>query len=177
MRCHSYQNISNKALMSEAQPDRSWRQSPNSKFIRALRHLENRKIIKLPAAKISLENRNSVIRLNESVSEPVLVPDSVEKIDNIEFILIKSEGNKLRKIWNELMIVEHPQGKRKIVGRQLRYLIKSEHGWLEGASFSCAAICLEDRDKWFGWDTQTRTTYLPYVLNMRIFDFGFFSFR
>jgi len=137
--------------------------------IRALRHLENRKIIKLPAAKISHKNRNSVIRLNESVSEPLLVPDSVEKIDNIEFILIKSEDNKLRKIWNELMIVEHPQGKRKIVGRQLRYLIKSEHGWLGGASFSCAAICLEDRDKWFGWDTQTRTAYLPYVLNMSRF--------
>jgi hypothetical protein len=97
-------------------------------------------IIKLPASKISHKNRNSVIRLNE-----------------------------LRKIWNELMITEHPQEKRKIVGKQLRYLIRSEHGLLGGASFSCPAICLEDREKWFGWDAQMRNAYLGNILNMSRF--------
>ncbi len=44
-----------------------------------------------------------------------------------------SEG---MRIWNKLMIEEHPLGDGPLVGRQLRYLISSEHGWLGGFGFA-----------------------------------------
>ena len=39
-------------------------------------------------------------------------------------------------IWNELMLTEHYLGKATLVGRQMRYLIRSEHGWLGGIGFA-----------------------------------------
>jgi len=53
--------------------------------------------------------------------------------------------------------------------KQLRYLIKSSHGWLGAAGFSGSAYHLEDRDKWFGWDSSTRINYLDHILNMSRF--------
>ena len=43
-------------------------------------------------------------------------------------------------IWNELMIEEHPQRAGPLVGRQLRYLIDSHHGWLGGFGFAAPAL-------------------------------------
>jgi Druantia protein DruA/Transposase DNA-binding len=73
------------------------------------------------------------------------------------------------RIWNELMIQDHPRGAGPLVGRQLRYLIQSEHGWLGGISFSSAALHLEDRDKWIGWDWNMRQKNLHHVVNMSRF--------
>ena len=56
------------------------------------------------------------------------------------------------RVWNELMIREHPQGAGPLVGAQMRYLIGSEHGWLGGFGFGAAALQLRDRDQWIGWD-------------------------
>jgi hypothetical protein len=73
------------------------------------------------------------------------------------------------RIWNELMIREHPRGAALLVGRQIRYLVQSDHGWLGGLSFSSAALQLEARDKWIGWDPETRRANLHYVVNMSRF--------
>ena len=54
------------------------------------------------------------------------------------------------------MIQDHPRGAGPLVGRQLRYLVESEHGWLGGLGFSSAALHLENRDRWIGWDWDTR---------------------
>jgi len=60
------------------------------------------------------------------------------------------------RIWNELMIREHPQGAGPLVGRQVRYLIGSAHGWLGGFGFAAPALQLADRDRWIGWDSEQR---------------------
>ena len=52
------------------------------------------------------------------------------------------------------MINDHPQGAGPLVGRQLRYLIGSQHGWLGGFGFAAAALQLADRDAWIGWDAR-----------------------
>jgi hypothetical protein len=72
-------------------------------------------------------------------------------------------------IWNELMIGEHPQGAGPLVGRQLRYLIGSRHGWLGGFGFAAAALQLADRDAWIGWDAEQRRAYLHVVVGMSRF--------
>jgi hypothetical protein len=73
------------------------------------------------------------------------------------------------RIWNELMIREHPQGAGPLVGRQLRYLVGSEHGWLGGLGFAAAALQLADRDKWIGWDAEQRREHLDAVVGMSRF--------
>ena len=42
------------------------------------------------------------------------------------------------RIWNEMMLCEHPQGAGPLVGAQMRYLIGSAHGWLGGLGFGAA---------------------------------------
>ncbi|MFQ5730211.1 MAG: Druantia anti-phage system protein DruA, partial [Waddliaceae bacterium] len=73
------------------------------------------------------------------------------------------------RIWNELMINEHPQGVGPLVGRQLRYLISSAYGWLGGFGFASAALQLTDRDQWIGWDAEQRQKHLHLVINMSRF--------
>jgi len=71
--------------------------------------------------------------------------------------------------WNEMMLREHPQGAGPVVGRQLRYLIDSEDGWLGGLGFAAAALQPADRDKWIGWDVEQRRAYLHTVVGMSRF--------
>jgi hypothetical protein len=73
------------------------------------------------------------------------------------------------RLWNELMITEHPQGAGPLVGRQLRYLIASDHGWLGGLGFAAAALALAERDAWIGWDAPQRRAYLHGVVGMSRF--------
>ena len=70
------------------------------------------------------------------------------------------------RIWNGLMIQGHPRGAVPLVGRQLYYLVKSEHGWLGGLGFSSSALHLEARDQWIGWDWDTRRANLHNVVNL-----------
>ena len=67
------------------------------------------------------------------------------------------------------MIQDHPRGAGLLVGRQIRYLVGSEHGWLGGLGISAAALHLQDRDKWIGWDLETRRANLHHVVNMSRF--------
>jgi hypothetical protein len=68
-----------------------------------------------------------------------------------------------------MLHTEHPQGAGPLVGRQLRYLIGSEHGWLGGMGFASAALHLAARDSWIGWDLETRQAYLDRVIGMSRF--------
>ena len=67
------------------------------------------------------------------------------------------------------MIREHPLHQCRLVGRQLRYLVGSEHGWLGAIGFGSAALYLEDRDAWIGWTPAQRMEHLPRVLQMNRF--------
>ena len=69
-------------------------------------------------------------------------------------------------IRNELFETEHPRGAGPLVGRQLRCLIDSEHGRLGGAAFASAALCLQDRDCWIGWNREQRLESLDRVLGL-----------
>jgi hypothetical protein len=64
---------------------------------------------------------------------------------------------------------EHPQGAVPLVGRELRYLVESDHGFLGGMAFSAATLQLEERDKWIGWDVETRCIHLQHVIAMSRF--------
>jgi hypothetical protein len=83
--------------------------------------------------------------------------------------LVEVEDREHLQIWNELMLREHPLRDCRLVGRQLRYLVGSDHGWLGAIGFGSAALYLEDRDQWIGWTPAQRMEHLPRVLNMNRF--------
>ncbi|MDX9788000.1 MAG: DUF4338 domain-containing protein [Desulfobacterales bacterium] len=53
--------------------------------------------------------------------------------------------------------------------RQLRCLINSPHGWLDGLGFAAAALQLDDRDEWIGWNGEQRQAHLDLVVGMSRF--------
>ena len=68
------------------------------------------------------------------------------------------------RIWNEMMIREHPRGYGLLVGRQVRYLIESEYGWLGAMGFAAPALRMADRDDWIGWTVERRRASLHTVV-------------
>jgi hypothetical protein len=131
--------------------------------LKALRKLEEAGHFTLPNA-LRKPKGKSPRRLFEPVPPAKNVPKIVDEIKNLELFLVSTEEH--MRIWNELMINEHPLGAGPLVGRQLRYLIGSEHGWLGGIGFAAAALQLADRDKWIGWDAEHRNKHLHLVINM-----------
>ena len=95
--------------------------------LKALRELEAAGHFVLPAARTS-PGRRSPRRLSEPVPLPIEVPSHAGEVRGLELVLVTTAEQ--MRIWNELMINEHPHGAGPLVGRQVRYLIGSEHGWL-----------------------------------------------
>ncbi len=141
-------------------------QAQRSGCLKALRDLEAAGHFRLPAARTPRRQR-SPRRLSEPVPLPVEVPSEVGEVRALELVLVSTLEQ--RRIWNELMIDEHPQGAGPLVGRQLRYLIGSRHGWLGGFGFAAPALQLAERDAWIGWDSEQRRAYLQVVVGMSRF--------
>ena len=134
--------------------------------LKALRELEQKGWFVLPKS-CHTPGKIQPRRLAEPVPEPLGVPDEAGKISELRLVPVKTEEH--MRIWNELMIQDHPRGAGPLVGRQLRYLAESEHGWLRGLGFSSAALHLEDRDRWIGWNWDIRRANLRHVVNMSRF--------
>ena len=134
--------------------------------LKALRELEAAGNFVLPPARTKT-GHNSPRRLPEPLVSPTDVPAQAGDVLGLSLVVVRTSEQ--MRIWNELMICEHPQGAGPLVGRQLRYLIGSEHGWLGGFGFAAAALTLADRDKWIGWDTEQRRSYLDRVVGMNRF--------
>lgn len=131
--------------------------------LKALRELEGAGHFVLPAARRK-NGCSSPRRLGEPVAAPIDVPARAGEVWGLNLVVVRTSEQ--MRIWNEMMIGEHPQGAGPLVGRQLRYLIGSEHGWLGGLGFAAAALQLADRDKWIGWDREQRRGYLHTVVGM-----------
>ncbi len=134
--------------------------------VKGLRELERAGHFVLPKSKMATVVK-SPRRLNCPVPDPIDVPEKAGEIRGLSLVLVDSVDQ--MRIWNEMMLCEHPQGAGPFVGCQLRYLITSEHGWLGGFAFSAAALNLRDRDQWIGWDTDTHSQQLHRILGMSRF--------
>jgi len=134
--------------------------------LKALRELEAAGHFALPQAR-TRPGRGSPRRLSKPVPLPVDVPSAAGDVRGLELVLVSSLEQ--MRIWNELMLNDHPQGAGPLVGRQLRYLIGSQHGWLGGFGFASAALQLSERDQWIGWDGEQRRAYLHRVIGMSRF--------
>ena len=134
---------------------------------KALRELQDQGLWTLPAPRSSTPRGWNPTRLNQPVAAAQDVPALLEAMRGLRLIEVTDQEH--LRIWNELMIREHPLQECRLVGRQLRYLIGSEHGWLGGIGFGSAALQLEGRDHWIGWSPGQRSEHLERVLNMSRF--------
>ena len=134
---------------------------------KALRSLDLSGHIVLPVSKQKATTTKSPQRLTSPLPKVVDIPPTVNEIQELELILVNSDAQK--QLWNELMIQDHPLGSGIFVGRQLRYLIHSCHGYLGGIGFAAPALQLSDRDNWIGWDSEQRQNHLHYIVGMSRF--------
>lgn len=134
--------------------------------LKALRELEVSGHFALPAAQAKT-GPNTPKRLTEAVADPFGVPAQAGEVNGLALILANTEEH--MRIWNEMMIREHPRGHGPLVGRQVRYLIGSEYGWLGAMGFAAPALQLADRDRWIGWTVEQRRASLHTVVNMSRF--------
>jgi len=137
--------------------------------LKALRDLESEGYWKLPTALPHGSGKWNPRRLSEPVAAPQGMPERVEQIKGLTLIEVDAGNDKHLRIWNELMLTEHPLHDCRLVGRQLRYLIGSTHGWLGGIGFGSSALYLESRDGWIGWDESRRAEHHERVINMTRF--------
>ncbi len=134
--------------------------------LKALRELEAAGGLTLPAAR-ARTGPNSPRRLGVPVPVPEAVPAEVGAVQGLRLELVTTEAQ--MRLWNELMGREHPRGAGPLVGRQLRYLIGSAHGWLGGLGVGAAALQLAPRDRWIGWDVAQRRAHLHRVVGLSRF--------
>ena len=119
--------------------------------LKALRDLEREGHFRLPPRQLNIVSHWRARRLPGPVPEPVRVPEAAGEVRGLRVVLVKPDDDTAMRTFNELLAREHPQGDRRLVGRQLRYLVASEHGWLGAIGFSASALRLEARDRWLGW--------------------------
>ena len=144
------------------------RGAQTSGCVKALRERERAGHFVLPAPRHQAQRgRNSPRRLGEPVKAPREVPRQAGDVRALALMKVDTVDH--MRVWNEMMLSEHPQGAGPLVGAQMRYLIGSEHGWLGGLGFGAAALQLADRDRWIGWDVATRREHLHRVIGMSRF--------
>ncbi len=127
----------------------------------ALVRLDERGVIELPAAR----NARGGLRKTDRWRAP---PDAalyctVAELGKIRLVAVNTPA--LSELWNLWIAGYHYVGFRPLVGRQKRYLIKSEkQGYLGALGFSASARRLGERDRWIGWDDATRARHLQKIV-------------
>ena len=134
---------------------------------RALREMAEQGLVELPVPAHPGPPSWSPRRLPGPVERARAVPKRLEEVQGLRLVAVQSPEE--LGIWNELMLDEHPLRECRLVGRQLRYLSGSDHGWLGGLGFGSCALFLASRDEWIGWSGEQRVEHLERVITMTRF--------
>lgn len=94
---------------------------------------------------------------------------SLEELGPIELILVPSRWSRDYRLWRHLLQTHHYLGAGPLCGHQLRYLIKSAHGYVGAAVFSAAARRVAGRDQWIDWGEKARRENLHLIVNQSRF--------
>jgi len=137
----------------------------------ALRRLEKRGLVQLPPK--AARNKGPLARGLSDDGEPLpelpRLPSGGGKIARLRLRLIDGEDDPAHRIWNRLIVREHPQGRRPLVGAQMRYLIESPMGIVGAFGFGPPAYHLECRDQWVGWNLKAREQNRSKVIGLSRF--------
>jgi hypothetical protein len=145
-----------------------WRQ-PNGRWCEAscrvaLCKLERLGVLELPVPRRLIQRVKPGV-----VPPPTLVPGpaiegELPMLGAIELVPIPSHRSAEARLWKEMIATYHYCGYQPLVGAQMRYLIRSDVGWLGAFGFSAAARHLHDRDCWIGWSGEARKAHRQEVV-------------
>jgi hypothetical protein len=133
--------------------------------LQALRELERAGEITLPPHQLEIHTAWKPRRLECAVPHPRDVPEQVREVRDLCLELVEPSQDEGMRTWTELLLREHPQGAR-LVGSQLRYLVRSAHGVLGAVGVGACALSLSARECWIGWDAAQRTEHRSHVLQL-----------
>jgi len=119
--------------------------------------------IELPPARNGNGNGKSLSRQKPTLPEAHAVEVPAGQLEGLH--LARVENRELSVLWNALIDRYHYLGYQPLAGAQLRYLIRWQGGELGAVSWGAAAWKVGLRDRWIGWDAQTREEHLGLVLN------------
>jgi hypothetical protein len=170
-------SISRLALSRQICEWLDWR-SPNGHLKemscrKALNKMQQLGIIALPR----LEKRFSFARPADKRMEPVIpqfkcfpieegfrADITLADLGEVSVYPVSSRYAQESKIWSTLMGLYHYLGSGPICGSQIRYLVKSNLGYLGALSFSSPTFALACRDRYIGWTEAARRAHLERVV-------------
>jgi len=130
---------------------------------KALLRLSRQGLITLPAPQRRICFRGQSLDTVQ-LDVPECLQVELGEIETLELVLVAPGDELLSAQWNKLLSVHHPLGYRPLAGAQMRYLIRSEHGYLGALGFRSAAFRSRARERWIGWSDEARQAYLPQVV-------------
>jgi hypothetical protein len=120
-------------------------------------HRQGRITLPVPTRRIEFRAKSCEGVALETTSAP-----KITCIKQIAVVAVR--GKQLSAQWNTLVSEHHDLGYRPLAGAQLRYLIRTEHGFVAALGFRSAALRSKARDRWIGWSDQARQAYLDRVV-------------
>jgi len=131
-----------------------------------LEKLERKKIIQLPARRVSKKpekiKRYKISITSRTDPQPVMVC----KLNELDNVTVEIANNKESvDLFNEFIMRYHYLGYKKPFGYTMRYFVKSNQDILGCILFSGAAKSIGARDKWIGWVENQRLNNLAWVIN------------
>lgn len=146
----------------------NWRQ-PNGQLCEgscrvALGKLERQGLVDLPASRRAEGSSKAQVEAPRSVELETEIPGGLKELGAIELVRVEGSRSAEAKLWKEMIGTYHYCGDRRMVGAQMRYLIRCKKGWLGALGFSAAARHLRDRDSWIGWSEKARAAHLQEVV-------------
>ena len=88
---------------------------------------------------------------------------NVSEYQPLDFILVNERAEEC--LWDEMVSRWHYLGYKKMIGQRAKYLVYWKDIPVSAISFNRAALHVGVRDRWLGWDEETRRKLLFHVVN------------
>jgi hypothetical protein len=137
-----------------------------SSCVAGMRSLEKRGVLKLPwirQPRAAISAPSSVL-INEDQEQSRPICKRVDEIGPIELVLVGDSKSKDAMIYKEVISRYHYLGYQRLVGAQMRYLIRCNSRWIGAIGFAASALHVEARDKHIGWSEEARRAHLQEVV-------------
>jgi len=82
-----------------------------------------------------------------------------------ETLIVRPIQDKEREPWDQLMAAHHYLGLKHLVGESIRYVALVNGQWVALLGWTSAAYKSSPRDRWIGWDEDTRHKRLKFLAN------------
>jgi hypothetical protein len=89
---------------------------------------------------------------------------SVEGVGHIELVLVEDNKSEESATYREIIDRYHYLGHQRLVGAQMRYLIRCDGRWIGAIGFAASARRVAARDQHIGWSEQARRAHLQEVV-------------